>query len=84
MAITGGLVMAQSPDAEQDQTKQTKAVRLAEILGGDVTEESVQAVFTQIKGEKRDAAVETRLLRACPGVMLQQSRPPLRDRLLLP
>ena len=42
VAITGGMVLAQTPDAEQEQTKQSKAGRLAEILGGAVTEESVQ------------------------------------------
>ena len=61
VAITGGLVMAQAPDTKINQTKQSKAGRLAEILSGNVTEESVQDAFTQIAREKQDAAVEKRL-----------------------
>ena len=61
VAITAGVVVAQTPDAEGDQPKESKAARLAEILGGDATEESVQAAFAQIVRENQNAAVQKKL-----------------------
>jgi len=61
VAITAGVVVAQTPDAEVVQPKESKAARLAEILGGDATEESVQAAFTQMARENQNAAVQKKL-----------------------
>ena len=73
VAITGGMVLAQTPDTEQEQTKQTKAGRLAEILGGDVTEESVQDAFTQVAREHQEAKVEKRLARLVTASKMTQA-----------